>query len=839
MSVFKTKSGLLATCALMIVAGATPSLAQEAGATAAEQDPGDIVVTARRTEERLQDVPISITVYNQQQLANRNIVIAADLATYTPSLSLNQRFGPEKSSFAIRGFNQEISTAPTVGVYFADVVGLRANGATTSGNTVSAGSFMDLQNLQVLKGPQGTLFGRNTTGGAVLLVPRKPTDQLEGYVEGSLGNYDQKRLQGALNIPLADTFRVRLAVDRNSRDGYLRNHSGIGPDSYNNVDYLAARLSVVADLTPDLENYAIFQYNHSFSRGQANRIIACDPAVNFANFARAVGQLAGCAQLNRQTARGDSLLDVDVNALDPKLDIQEWRVINTTTWKASDTLTVKNIASYGEFRENAKFTLWGDNFVVPAGVPNYGAAAGRPFQLTFFQPANGQDTTSQSTFTEELQLQGETADKRLTWVLGGYLEMSRPIGWNSSISSAFLDCSSPASLNCGNPLSGVGGFTAMRTQYSFDNNGVFAQGSFKATERLTLTAGLRYTFDKTVATSESTRFGFNAGTGGFDQFCGDITRFFVRDALGNPVLVNGRRASLPASSPAQCHNEITEKSNRPTWLVSLDYKPVDNVLLYAKYSRGYRQGGINLTNYGLETWRPETVDAYEVGAKLSFRGAVSGYFNVAAFYNSLRGQQIFGSLISKDVTVTTGGAGIVNAGKSRMQGVELDTSISPFKGLRLDAGYTYLDTKVIDLTAPTLPADSPFLQFSPNTVKGNVLTFSPKHRLTATATYQLPLADEFGDLSLGATFTHTSSQLADLDTPIFGIVPATDLLNLNVNWDRALNGPIDLAFFATNVTNEKYVAGVGSGWKAFGFANVQVGQPRIWGFRARYRFGGR
>ena len=158
----------------------------------------EIIVTARRVEESLQDVPISMTVLSPEQITDRNIVVAADLATYTPSLSVNQRYGAEKSTFAIRGFNQDQSTAPTVGVYFADVVGVRAQGGTTSGNTVGAGSFTDLQNVQVLKGPQGTLFGRNTTGGAVLLVPQQPQDTLGGYVEATGGDYDMRRVQAAL-----------------------------------------------------------------------------------------------------------------------------------------------------------------------------------------------------------------------------------------------------------------------------------------------------------------------------------------------------------------------------------------------------------------------------------------------------------------------------------------------------------------------------------------------------------------------------------------------------------------------------------------------------------------
>src|ERR1700750_920814 len=200
-----------------LLMGVSVLVLEGAAQAAWAQDTNDIIVTARRVEERLQDVPISITVFNQQSLTNRNIVSAGDIATYTPSLSANSRFGPEKTSFSIRGFNQDNGTAPSVGVYFSDVPALRSIGITTTGNGAGPGAFFDLQNLQVLKGPQGTLFGRNTSGGAVLLVPQKPTGRFEGYVEGSIGNYDLRRIQAVVNVPVMDTLRVRLGVDRQTR----------------------------------------------------------------------------------------------------------------------------------------------------------------------------------------------------------------------------------------------------------------------------------------------------------------------------------------------------------------------------------------------------------------------------------------------------------------------------------------------------------------------------------------------------------------------------------------------------------------------------------------------
>lgn len=810
----------LAATAMTLVM-AIPAQAQDARTDAYEAN--DIVVTARRVEERLQDVPISMTVFSQQQLADRNIVSATDLGTYTPSLSVNQRYGPEKASFAIRGFSQEIGTSPSVGVYFADVVAPRAAGSTVSGNSAAAGSFMDLQNVQVLKGPQGTLFGRNTTGGAVLLVPTKPTDRLEGFIEGSGGNYGMWRAHGVLNLPLADTFKVRLAVDRNRREGYMKNRSGIGARDYNDVNYFAARFSVVADLTPDLENYTIATYSNSFSNGYGARLEICerDPALRTGG--RFLTGLAACNQIDRQAARGDGPLDVDIDNSNPFVKIKQWQVINTTRWNVSDALTVKNIVSYSEFRERASFSLGGDNFFVTAPFPS----AGTKFQHILINPplAGKGDGVAQSTFTEEFQLQGVTAAERLTWQVGGYLELSRPLGYSMTYVDIFLNCASIAALQCTNPM-GVGFIAHSATKHSFDNKGIYAQATYDFTDQLSLTGGLRYTMDKTSALGESTRFLLPPGGATPIEVCDDSLRFSNPDG-STPRVVATR---------VECRNRIVETSKKPTWLVGVDYKPAEDILLYVKYSRGYRQGGIQMSNIGIETWRPERVEAFEAGAKTSFRGdAVGGSFNIAAFYNDFRDQQIFGGLISKDQSKNIGGAAIVNAGRSRIQGVEVDASLTLFDALRFDLGYTYLDTRVKDIVQPVLDPNSPFAKVTFSAEVGDPLPLSPKHRVNLSATYSIALGDDLGDLALGANFVHTAKQLANANSPL-GVLPATNLVNLSANWTEVLGRPFDLAFFVTNLTNEIYPVGVIGQWSSGGYDGSLRGPPRMWGGRVRYNF---
>jgi iron complex outermembrane receptor protein len=811
----------------------TPAFAQDTESSL--DSPSDIIVTARRTEERLQDVPISITVLTPQALTDRNIVQPTDLATYTPGLSVNQRFGPERATFSIRGFTQDPGTSPSVGVYFAEVPGIRVQGGSLGGNTLGPGVFMDLQNVQVLKGPQGTLFGRNTTGGAILLVPNKPTGRFEGWVEGQLGNYDMHRLQAVVNVPVTDSFKARFAVDRNKRDGYMRNHSGIGPADFNDTDYLAIRGSILANFTPNLENTLLVHYSKTDTNGYAGRILSCNrnvPLNPTGASSTGLTAAAACDQIDRQVARGDGLLDVEVYAPGGFLLAEQWQIINTTTWDASDTITVKNIASYGQYRERSRISTFSENFRVSSRTPSLQVAAGgpitplvvgMPFLNVLADVVPGQDAIAKYAATEELQIQGRT--EHFNWVVGAYGEFNRQIGLNTRRTLILLSCTDPATLQCTDPF-GLGSASEAKNKYDFDSYGFFGEGTYNFTDQLALTLGARYTFDKARAQAENSRI-VRVGTSTQARQCTDTLRF------RSGVNAQGRPIAKTVLSAAECHTDFKANSDEPTWNINLTYKPIPDVMLYAKYARGYRQGGINVTAIGLETWEPEKVDAYEIGAKTNFQGAVSGYFNISGFYNKQNNQQVAARTVPRVETGLTQSSTILNVGSATIKGVEVDASALLFDSLRLDVGYVYLDTRIRGVPAAVLLPGSPFTQVVPTVADGSALTFSPKNRVTASATYTLPLPEEVGKISLGATFTHTDSQIADV-TALFGTLPATDLLNLNVTWNRVMGSPLDAAFFMTNVTNEIYAVATTQG---SGYDNVLFGQPRIWGFRLRYNFG--
>ena len=829
------------------------ALSATAEAQTAEDAPaasaGDIIVTARRSEERLQDVPISISVFNQEDLTKRNVAVATDLATYTPSLSVNQRYGPEKASFAIRGFNQTNNTAPTVGMYFAEVVGVRAQGGTTSGNTVGAGAFSDLANVQILKGPQGTLFGRNTTGGAILLTPQKPTDKFEGFAEGTYGNYDQVRLTGALNVPLADTFKVRLTVERNSRDGYMKNHAPVGARDFNDVNYFYGRLSVVADLTPNLENYMIAHYSRSRTHGYASHINNCNVGGTGTNLLQS---LSCQDQLTRQTARGDGPYDVENSLVNPFEHLEQWQIINTTTWHASDTITLKNIASYGQFRERMNLAYLSTNFTTPnqnnsGGFTLFGnfIPAGQPYILFATNGAGkGSYAAAESTVTEELQLQGKSADDRINYVLGGYLEFSRPIGFSNTISPNFLNCVDGENFNCTNPL-GFGNFSEARTKMAFDNHGIYGQGTYKFSDQLSLTAGARWTFDKIVGTGQGTRISFSTAPG---SYIDPRTGMSIRRTCTDTVTYPGKVVQVPS----QCSTHRENKSDKPTWVIDLDYKPLPDLLLYGKYARGYRQGGINFNSVGFETWGPESMDSYEAGAKFSFNGGIKGYFNVAGFYNKLSDVQVLAQLIPTAASQQAGISGasaILNAGKARSYGVEVDTSLLFFDRLRLSASYAYLNTKIVKIDSPSELAaqliGTPFGSVNPQVAQGTGFLDTPKHKLSVDANYTLPLDESLGSLSVGATWTYTSTVVTNYSDPRYvsgypvGITPSNNLVNLNLDWKEVAGTPINLSLFVTNLTKE--VIKIPNQFPyAFSGGAVHSGYlpPRMYGLRLRYNFGG-
>ena len=768
----------------------------------------EIIVTARRVEERLQDVPISMSVVDQDRLTRSNIVSSEDLARVVPGLNMQSRYSSEQSSFAIRGFSSELRTSASVGAYFGEVVAPRGGGISLNGGDgAGPGSLFDLQNVQVLKGPQGTLFGRNTTGGAVLLTPVKPTGSFEGYGEASYGNYDMQRLQAVVNLPVAEWARLRIGADHQTRDGYQHNVSGIGPREFSDVDYLALRASLVLDLTPNLENYTIVSYLHSDNNGQITQVFRANPNAGFGSQA--------VPAVNRLNASNDPY-QIEQKLINPRSLTKQFQTINTTTWTATDTLTIKNIASYSTFIQDLRQDIFATNFLIPS-VNSYISTA------FSFNP-DGFHTNDQKNLTEELQFQGNAADGRLIYQFGAYYEHSQPHGRTASAApstgaicliSGFTTIENSRCTRLDPRPQGLGRATPNSGTIEFINEALYAQSTYALTDQLKLTGGVRYTYDRAKGEAQGFADVYNAPIGTF---------------VGPTVA--GCSTGYPTATNCVFSAETSDK--KPTWTTTLAYNPIQDLMVYGTYSRGYRQGSVTpFSPAGVPVFGPEKVDNFEVGTKLSFNGAVSGNLNFASFYSKLNDQQLQIGL--QDSTgVNPSATSILNAGKSRMYGVEFDGSLLFSKLFRLDASATYLDTKLEEITAPSFPG---YDVVNPTALKGDPLPYTPDWSTNLGGTFILPVSESVGTIELGAVYRYTSSYTSAASAVTSFKSTPVKQVDLNLNWSNIFGKPVDLSFYGTNMTDQFTQGVILPLFNSFGFDARYVGPPRMYGARVRVRFG--
>ncbi len=823
----KARRAVLVPASLLSLGLAAPVMAQTAPQVAMEE----VFVSARRQEENSQDIPISITIVDQEALANANVFSAVDLKQFAPSLAVNTRFGPDQASFAIRGFTQELRTTPSVGFYFAEVVAPRGGGSVTSGDGAGPGTFFDLQNVLVLKGPQGTLFGRNTTGGAILVTPQEPTSALEGYIEGSVGNYDMRRVQGVLNVPLGDSVRTRFGIDTLQRDGYLKNISGIGPEELNDADYIAARASVIWEITDSIENYTIATYTDSKNNGNVNRLIGCDPQTQWYSYPQCTAQLA---------RQGDDFYAVESILEDPASELKQWQVINRTSWSITDEVTLKNIISYADLYQLNRTAVYGVNFQYPAPGPGNG----RYGFTESNQPPGDMPTNSQVSFVEELQLQGYAFDQALNWTVGLYFENSRPDGDSGSQSINALYCatydqSDPASSLCANLSSNTGragGISRTIGTIEYTTKAAYSEATYDITDQWKVTAGLRYTRDEVEADIKDARIWHL-----HNDFPNPPSNAFV-----SRCIYNSSFAVLSELGPDACRDALEQNSEAFTGQIGVDYFPIDQVMIYAKYARGYRMGSLNM--FGGDPYRnyePETVDASEIGVKAEFGGPVPGTINVAAFYNELKDQQLqLGYVFFNGAPPSTG---IYNAGNSTIRGAEVESTFMLMEDLQLKVSYTYLEALLRETTPPidqpptTLGSSTVYIIpgtaiLSPSSVEGEHLTFSPRHSVVVGLDYRLPLPVEMGDLSVGALYSYTDSQLSTAPGSPFAELPSYEIVNFNANWRSIFGSGFDAGLFVTNAFDEEYFNYVPGNYSGVGIEVASVGVPRMVGGKLRYNF---
>lgn len=792
---------------------------------------GEIVVTAQRRDERAQDVPIAITAFSPQRLQQQGITQAQNLQATVPSLVVGTNGTParEAQSFTIRGQGATFQASPGVVMYLNEVALPAAISLPQQGGV---GNFVDLENVQVLNGPQGTLFGRNTTGGAVLLVPKKPTNNFEGYVQGKFGNYENRELEGAINVPIVDDkVLLRVAGAYQDRDGYTRDV--IWNTDRDNMHWYSGRAGLTLRPSENFENYTMAYGANSRNHGTGvvnthlnvpgleaigfcyegptipNAIASCDVY----RAASAEADLRG----PRQTAHGTNSFQ----------NTKTWGITNTSTLNLNEELTLRNIVSYQRFKTTYSIDSDGTIFQFDDGDPRSYPALGLvtlPGDATAVTYLNASTTRLPrdhlKVFTEELQLQGDLFDKMLTFTAGAFYYDQRPAGSQGAGATGFC----PAALT-GDPV--FCGAYDIRYAITNTSKALYAQTTLDlglvspALQNLKVTGGYRYTWDKV---SGSANLYQSFGPGAF--FC------FADNTV--------------AAVSEGCQFEANLKTNEPTWNIGVDYRFSPQILVYGKISRGYKAGGINANAVftSTRTFLPEFVTSYEAGFKSDVRlASMPLRLNATYYYLKYKGIQ----RAAGDFNPDTGAAGArVLSADARIQGIEAEASLGLMPGVKIGGTFSYTDAKYKKYEfAPSSPVQdcTGNVVSAPATADLRCIPFqyvSPYIYSFYVSAEQV-LGDQLGTLAMFVNYSHTSAQHT-AGTSLPSDQPGERLesfgtLNLSLDWRNVAGSQIDVGFYATNLTNKLYRVSNSNTYTGQLFTSTLYGEPRMYGIRLRYSFG--
>lgn len=721
----------------------------------------EIVVTVRRTEETAQSVPVSVTAISGQTLADTRIDNGAALQKLAPSLSVYS-LSRDEETFALRGLSSANTSsqgqAPSVMTYFAQV-------PLPPGDGGGPGRYFDLQNVQVLKGPQGTLFGRNSTGGAVLFEPQRPTEKTEGYLKAQIGNYADRELEGAANLPLVtDKLTVRLAGSIARRDGFTKNITN--GDDLDNRNYRSGRVSVLLTPNDHLENLLVGDYFHSATHGSSNVLLGINNASALAFFFPQSALNDAVAQQNALGIRKVALSQDTGNT------ITAWGISNSTQWAINDNLTLKNILGYRRYKQFLRNDNDASNLVILDARTRSGP------------------TNSREQWTEELQLQGTALDDSLDWTLGIFGLTARAPDTQHAEYTVFR---SIASVNTTEPK-----------ETSWSPYGQLTYDLSPWIDGLKVNAGYRYTKD--------------------------------HRELKQSARSNGN-CSLDAGDPSvnfsNCELSLSRNYGSGSYTIGTDYQLTPDALLYLTHRKGYRSGGLNTQGaaVGRSVFGPEHVSDIEAGIKADwhFYAGVSARTNIAVFRTKRDDAQISQAFTAVVNGTTQSLNLIVNEAAATIKGLEFDGLVSfPF-GLNLSAAWAYTEAtydSYLDITK------------TPNqALKNQPYPFTPRNKVSLGARYQVPISDGFGDLSAAINWSRSSAIKFNVAPDPFGDQAAYAQTDLFLNWTDAMQAPIDISLFVTNLTDTKYKIGGFPVYYSVGFSSGVYNEPRMFGISAKYRFG--
>lgn len=763
----------------------------------------EIVVTANKRSETALEVGSSIAAFSGDSLERRFILSPDDLAQVVPSLELApSTHGTPVYTLRGVGYNSD-----AMAIYPA--VSLSLDQAPMSFPILAARTMYDLERVEVLKGPQGILFGQNSTGGAINYVAAKPGEEFEASVTLGYGRFNEIRASGFVSGPLSENFGARLAVDSRVRDEWQENYLPERNDENGEQEYFAARL--ITEWQPSDSVNIMLNVNGSVddSEPMALQMVASLPSNPAAPFD---AELEAVFAPNDSRAANWSLTGAQrypeaqtpTEAAIPRGNRETWQAILRADWDINDAITLTSITTYTDFEQDMSFDLDGTDTEM-IGLPN--------------------NTGTIEDFHQEIRLSnGDGAGGSLRWTVGANFNTS-DVEEYQDITYGDNSLASPSNLYI--HVSGVDNRGDMETWAAF------ASGEYDLTDNLTLKAGVRYT-DSENANSMcnqdnapdqrvSELFTLLSSLLGGQEIPLNVSDCYsLRDDLllaQNYDGVNGGR-----------HN-VTLSEDNTSWTVGLDYNLNDDTLLYGNASRGFKAGSFPvITGSVLSVFDPavqEEVTSYEVGFKSSFGDQIQ--WTGAAFYMDYKDKQIQGS----SLTALFGLLQLLdNVPESTVYGIETDILWRPADGLTLSAAATYVDTEIDSYVATNVFAQENY-DFA-----GNDLPFAPAVTFMGDVDYQMPLAGG-GTLAMGATISYRSEVDAypagSLEVPDNGVNRWSDRVPFEIDSYAIVDARLAYTFpndrmtvsaWAKNAFDDFYVTNVISYNDAI---TRTVGMPRTYG----------
>ncbi len=712
--------------ALAIATLSSPVFAQDAPADDVEtaQNQGglsDIIVTATKRSENLQTVPVAVSAISSESLQAKGVFETSDLNNTMPNLQVSSPYGQQQPNFSVRGvgvgteFNA--NAASPVGVYVDEVY--------QAFRSSHGQQLYDLNQIEVVRGPQGTLYGRNTTGGAINFITRGPDlGGHNGYVTAGYGNFNRLNLEGAIEVtPVDDVFGIRLAVTYVDADPYIHNRT---PKGLNTVAAGGASgLNLNSGLQPGgTQSYGLrftMRFRPSDAVDLKLKVYAGEAkggtevplptgssrssdVINYTNPNFMLGALfASLAPTGlvpasySQSGRGLGINDVELDTVGVATS-RARGVVFDARFELSDRLKLISVSGY-------------DDGLYEQSSTDCDAAPIRLCALGYHSKF--------SAFNQDVRFDFDGGPFKA--IVGAFYGTDKVTADNRPDFFNFLSdvraaVGLPASyFNPGGAFNGAGLSAASlptgirATQHFVQKRSSYAaygEASYELTPTLKFTGGLRYTKDKNRFYDGVTTYYDDTGAArmitvsDFTQN-GVLSPYFIQnvyDEAGNIVIPSFQSLGIPLPSGFQNKGA----SGRVTGRAIIDWKPADGLLLYGSYSRGYRSGTFNGLAYGSANQvyfvKPEQVDAFEVGFKSRFWDN-RAQFNIAAFYYKYKGQQ--GQVVDSSAT-----ANLVSL-NGTLKGLEVEAIVEPVYGLTLSASFGLLDSKYAGGDCPTNAASIP------------------------------------------------------------------------------------------------------------------------------------